>query len=99
MSELEKFLSYRIADDEAIFQRALTTTHKSGIHYLMAQRELMECDDRRWTLKFYNRVSHSGEPGAAVAWETLKQVLLRMAKRWEDHPDFNPSWRVSEDDE
>jgi len=99
MTNLEKFLSHRIAEDEAIFYRALATTHKSGIHYMMAQRELMECDDRRWTLKFYNKVSHSGEPGASTAWETLKQVLLRMAKRWEDHPDFDPAWRSSGVDE
>lgn len=90
-SELERFLSYRIAEDEALCYRTIAS-QPEGFHRLVAERELMECSDRRWALKFYDRVSHSGEPGSGAAWETLKQVLIRMAKRWDHHPDYQPSW-------
>jgi hypothetical protein len=98
MSNLEKFLSYRIADEEAQ-QHTAIAKGAYGFELLLAERILSECADKRWTLKFYERVGRSSEPGASASWATLTPVLLKMAAQWRNHPDYDPAWATPDEPE
>jgi hypothetical protein len=91
MSDLEKFLRDRIADQEASYYRGVARSD-SGFAALFAKQGIADAAAKRQIIALHEAFGRASEPEARAMWHATGATLKLLASAYKDHEDYRQEW-------